>query len=106
MGVRGVAGSKAPDETFVDIASSVPTLITEGLLQPFRSPDFTATLVSGLPNASVVTFPTLGAAILREGVPSCLNDLRRRFLENPQRHLDISECEADSPAINFVAGAG
>jgi hypothetical protein len=99
---------KAPDETFVDVSSSVPVLITEGLLHPFRSRDFTATLVSGLPNASVVTFPTLGAGILREGIPSCLNDLRRAFLANPRQHLDTAtaKCAKDSPPINFVAGGG
>jgi class 3 adenylate cyclase len=97
---------KAPDETFVDVASPVPTLIMVGLLHPFESPDFTATLVSGLPRASIVTFPTLGAGILREGIPSCVNDLRRQFLKNPQQHLDTATCAKGSPPITFVAGGG
>ncbi len=93
---------EAPADTFADVGSPVPTLVTVGLLHPFRSQDFTATLVGGLPNATVVTFPTLGAGILREGIPSCLNNLRRQFLKNPQQHLDTVTCENASPKIDFV----
>jgi hypothetical protein len=96
---------QAPADSFLDIASPVPTLIAVGLLHPFDSPDFTATLVGGLPNATVLTFPTLGAAILGDGIPSCLNDIRREFLADPQRHLDTAgACEKNGPPINFVTG--
>jgi pimeloyl-ACP methyl ester carboxylesterase len=96
-----------PAKMFDDFVSDVPTLIVQGELAWWATPQGTAHLQSGLSNSQLLTFPTLGggsggSGLLADGVPPCLNDLRRAFLSDPTQHLDTNGCASQSPRIEFV----
>lgn len=93
---------KISDSAFASVASNVPTLIVEGLLNPMGSHQWTLTLQGGLTHVATLTFPSLGTLLLKNGIPPCLNDLRRAFLADPTKRLDTKACTADSPRINFA----
>ena len=93
------------DSAFASVASDVPTLIVEGALNPLASHQWILTLQGGLTRASTLTFPTLGNALLKVGIPPCLNELRRTFLADPTKHLDTKSCALRSPPINFATSA-
>jgi hypothetical protein len=92
---------------FSPLASDVPTLIVEGGLDLYSSPDDVATIRSGLPNSSAILFKSLGGNLLDDGVPPCLNDIRRAFLANPAAPLATATaaCSAQSPPVGFVVDA-
>ncbi len=101
---------KGPELMFTDFVSAVPTLIVQGDLAYASTPQGTAHLQSGLSNSTLVLFSTLGngtggSGLLADGVPTCLNDLRRTFLTDPARHLDAAGCAKQSPTIDFVASS-
>jgi hypothetical protein len=91
-----------PDPLFSPPVSSVPTLIVEGALAWWDTPQGTAALQVGMPNSNLLLFPTLGAGPLSGGVPPCLNDVRRAFLKDPTKHLDTTACARQSPAVDFI----
>jgi hypothetical protein len=96
-----------PATLFDDFVSDVPTLIVQGDLAWWATPQGTAHLQSGLSNSQLLTFPTLGggsggSGLLADGVPQCLNDLRRSFLSDPTHRLDTKDCALQSPPIEFV----
>jgi hypothetical protein len=43
-----------------------------------------------------------GSGLLADGVPQCLNDLRRAFLSDPTQRLDTKGCAEESPPVNFL----
>jgi hypothetical protein len=92
-----------PARDFDAFVSDVPTLIVEGGLAFFTTPQYVARIRSGLEHSSALYFRSLGNDILSAGVPSCLDDLRRRFLDNPSAHLATAACAGQSPKIDFVA---
>jgi DNA-binding SARP family transcriptional activator len=96
---------RAPTVDFNSPVASVPTLIVEGSLDLFSRPEWVASLRSGLAHSSEIVLPTLGAYLMRDGVPPCLNDLRRQFLADPTALLDTAGCSRQSPAVNFVVPA-
>jgi hypothetical protein len=92
---------------FDDFVSDVPTLIVQGDLAWWATPQGTAHLQSGLPNSHLLMFSTLGggtggSGLLADGVPQCLNDLRRAFLTDPTQRLDTDGCARNSPHVDFV----
>jgi len=96
-----------PAQMFDDFVSDVPTLIVQGDLAYWATPQGTAHLQSGLSNSQLLMFPTLGGGtggngLLADGVPPCLNDLRRAFLSHPTQRLDTKDCAEASPHIDFV----
>jgi pimeloyl-ACP methyl ester carboxylesterase len=96
-----------PDKMFDDFVSDVPTLIVQGDLAWWATPQGTAHLQSGLPDSHLLMFSTLGggtggAGLLADGVPQCLNDLRRAFLTDPVQRLDTDGCARTSPHVDFV----
>jgi len=101
---------KGPDPMFIDFVSAVPALIVQGDLAYTSTPEGTAHLQSGLSNSTLLLFSTLGtgtggSGLLADGVPQCLNDLRRTFLADPGRHLDAPGCAKQSPPIDFVTSS-
>jgi pimeloyl-ACP methyl ester carboxylesterase len=98
---------RAPDALFTDFVSAVPTLIVQGDLAFVATPQGTDHLQSGLSNSTLLLFPTLGtgtggSGLLADGVPPCLNDLRRAFLNDPSQHLNGAACTRQSPPIDFI----
>jgi len=96
-----------PDQMFGDFVSDVPTLIVQGGLAWWTTPQGTAHLQSGLPNSHLLLFPTLGGGtggggLLADGVPQCLNELRRAFLSDATQPLDTDGCARQSPPVQFV----
>jgi len=92
---------------FDDFVSDVPTLIVQGELAWWATPQGPAHLQSGLSNSHLLMFSTLGggtggSGLLADGVPQCLNELRRAFLSNPTQRLEINGCTRQSPRIEFV----
>ncbi|HYL53598.1 MAG TPA: adenylate/guanylate cyclase domain-containing protein [Acidimicrobiia bacterium] len=101
---------QGPDPMFTDFVSAVPVLIVQGDLSYTSTPEGTAHLQSGLSNSTLLLFSTLGngtggSGLLADGVPKCLNDLRRTFLTDPARHLDAAGCTKQSPPIDFVTSS-
>ena len=94
------------DVAFDDPSSTVPTLIVTPTLTPGADPQWADIFRRGLPNATVLTFPTLDGAILRTGDPPCLATIRRAFLADPNKPIDAPACERQSPPIKFVASVG
>jgi hypothetical protein len=85
----------------------VPTLIVQGGLAFVATPEGTAHLQSGLSNSTLLMFPTLGngtggSGLLADGVPPCLNALRRTFLKDPSEQLNGAACASQSPPIDFI----
>jgi DNA-binding SARP family transcriptional activator/pimeloyl-ACP methyl ester carboxylesterase len=98
---------KGPDALFAPVQSAVPTFIIQGDLTWWSTPQNTAKMQAGLPNSSLLLFPTLGAgrqglSLIRDGVPPCLNGLRKTFLAHPSQRLDTADCTRQSPPIAFV----
>jgi DNA-binding SARP family transcriptional activator len=93
---------KAPDDEFTPLVSDVPTFILEGELSMWSSPEWVGMLRNGLSHTTSLLFPTLGAGVIGEGIPSCINDLRRQFLADPSVSLDVDGCVKQSPPIDFV----
>jgi class 3 adenylate cyclase len=89
---------KGPDALFTPPVSAVPTLIIQGALTWWATPDATRALQTGLANSHLVYFPTAG----RNARPPCLNDLRRALLNNPNQQLATDACEHQSPPIDFI----
>ena len=89
---------RTPDALFTDFVSAVPTLIVQGdLACGSRHHRERRILQSGLSNSTLLLFPTLGtgtggSGLLADGVPPCLNDLRRVFLDDPSQHLNGAAC--------------
>jgi pimeloyl-ACP methyl ester carboxylesterase len=106
----GCAGWPVPNEpsaVFAPLISAVPTLIVQGQLTWWATPQNTAKMQASLPNSSLLMFPTLGAGrqglgLIRDGVPPCLNHLRTTFLAHPAQSLDTAACARQSPPIAFV----
>lgn len=98
---------KLADDAFVSVANDIPTLIVDGALATVASHQWTLTLQGGLTKATTLSFPTLGADLLKKGIPPCLNDLRRRFLADPSRNYDAAAkaCEKQSPPVTFATSA-
>jgi hypothetical protein len=97
---------KIDDAAFDEPSTNVPTLIVDGLLTPGADPSWTLEFRRGLPNVTVIDFPTLAAAILSDNEPPCLGQLRRTFLTDPTKPLDAAGCARQSPPIHFVASIG
>jgi class 3 adenylate cyclase len=98
---------RAPDALFTEFVSAVPTLIVQGDLAWASTPQGTAQLQSALSHSTLLLFPTLGtgtggSGLLADGVPQCLNDLRRAFLTDPSQHLNGAACTSKSPPIDFI----
>ena len=98
---------RGPAKMFDDFVSDVPALIVQGELAYWATPQGTAHLQSGLSNSHLLMFSTLGSGtggsgLLADGVPPCLNDLRRAFLSHPTERLDTKDCALASPGIDFV----
>jgi class 3 adenylate cyclase/pimeloyl-ACP methyl ester carboxylesterase len=93
---------KAPNSTFQNVASPTPTLLIVTPLFPLSSPDVAATLAAALPDASLLTLPTLGFDALQGSNLPCLNQLRRNLLADPKQHLDTTACAKQSPPIDFI----
>ncbi|MDQ1457166.1 MAG: hypothetical protein QOH28_2786 [Actinomycetota bacterium] len=98
---------QAPDALFADFVSAVPTLIVQGGLAFVATPEGTAHLQSGLSNSTLLMFPTLGngtggSGLLADGVPPCLNAVRRAFLKDPSEPLNGAACASQSPPIDFI----
>jgi class 3 adenylate cyclase len=93
---------KLPDYYFNDVASAVPSLIVVGELAPGGGVAWTQQMQHALPNATVVSFATLGAFGLLELPPPCFDGLRRQFLASPSTHLNSRICSSQSPPIDFT----
>jgi DNA-binding SARP family transcriptional activator/pimeloyl-ACP methyl ester carboxylesterase len=93
---------RAPDDEFSPLVTDVPTLIVDGELDAWSSPEWADMLRNGLSHSTFMLFPTLGSGPLGEGIPVCIDDLRRQFLTDPSSHLDADGCVAQSPPIDFV----
>jgi pimeloyl-ACP methyl ester carboxylesterase len=98
---------KQVDEiAFAEPSSTVPTLIVTPTLLPGADPQWSDIFRRGLPNATVLTFPTLDGAILAKGDPPCLAAIRRAFLADPTTAIDTVACESQTPPIHFLASLG
>jgi class 3 adenylate cyclase/pimeloyl-ACP methyl ester carboxylesterase len=86
-----------------DIAGDVPILAFRADLAPEGSRGALTRIQRGFPAMQIAVFPTLSGDLLQHG-PPCLGDLRRAFLQDPAKKLDISACEKQSPPIDFLAG--
>jgi hypothetical protein len=94
---------------FDDPSTTVPTLIVTPTLLPSADSQWADIFRRGLPNATVLSFPTLDGNVLGAGDPPCLATLRRTFLADPTQPLaerSVTACEADSPKITFLASLG
>jgi DNA-binding SARP family transcriptional activator len=96
-----------PETMFSVLSSDVPTLIVEGSLDLYSTPQYVGTIQSGLGHSNVIFFKSLGGNLLDDGVPPCLDDVRRTFLANPSAPLAAATaaCSAQSPPIPFVVDA-
>jgi len=93
-------------EFFEPTRSDVPVLIVHGMLAGDTDIAWVDRVAAGFPNASVVSFPTLGFGPLQEA-PRCLAQLREGFHDDPTVPLDPSEidsCVASVPPVGFVVG--
>jgi DNA-binding SARP family transcriptional activator/pimeloyl-ACP methyl ester carboxylesterase len=93
---------KMPVPSFRTPTSDIPMLIVVGELYPYSLPQWPTVLQGGFKNASVVRFATLGRSMEEEGVPPCINELRRNFIAHPQTRLAAAACSAQSTKIPFA----
>jgi hypothetical protein len=91
---------------FDDPSTTVPTLIVRPTLGPGGDPGWTDIFERGLPNATVLTFPTLDGGILQASDPPCFAAIRRTFLDDPSKPINGTACERLSPPIQFLASLG
>jgi class 3 adenylate cyclase len=95
------------DQTaFNDPSTTVPTLIVVPFMGSGGDPGWTDIFERGLPNATVLTFSTLDGAILQASDPACFAAIRRAFLADPNKPINGTSCERQSPPIQFLASLG
>lgn len=93
-----------PDETDVDVATDVPTLILAGDLDA-RTPVIRSELVAAtLPRATIVEFPQ-GTHVQLGEVNQCAGQILQAFLTEPNAKLDTG-CIAEMPRRGFVLPDG
>ena len=85
-----------------DIAGDVPILAFRADLSPEGSRAALTRIQRGFPAMQIAVFPTLAGDLLQHG-PPCLSNLRRAFLQDPTKKLDIAACE-DQPPPDYFAG--
>jgi DNA-binding SARP family transcriptional activator/pimeloyl-ACP methyl ester carboxylesterase len=78
---------------------ATPTLILEGTLDPFTSPDWAQATARSFGQATVVQLPHLGDVSLT-GNP-CVTNLRSRFLADPEHRVDPRACYDQIGEIQF-----
>ncbi len=101
------AWSVQPDDPsdFMPVVSDIPTFLFGGAINPYEASAGITQIAQGLPHAVTVIFPTLTASSWQTGTaPTCLTQLRLKFLRHPTSHLEVSKCTVQSPPIAF-AGA-
>ena len=91
-------------EFFSPTTGATPTLIAVGELAPNPAATWAESLQRTRPNTTVITFPTLGQFI-GAFAPNCYQMLIQTFVLDPTAALDVTSCEAQSPAITFVTGS-
>jgi serine/threonine protein kinase/pimeloyl-ACP methyl ester carboxylesterase len=94
-----------PDDAsdFTPLVSSIPTFLFTGALDPWLSPSWIGQMGEDLTHAVTLIFPTLTqGSVETQSAPSCLTNLEREFFDHPTAHLNVSECEAQSPPIAFA----
>jgi class 3 adenylate cyclase/pimeloyl-ACP methyl ester carboxylesterase len=84
------------------LLGDVPTLLAQGSLSVAGTNDWAGEMADGLDRARVVRFDTLSED-LAFAPPPCLRRLRAEFAQDPAAQLDIEDCEAKSPPVDFVA---
>jgi len=89
------------DELRTPLLGDVPTLLAQGSLSVAGTNDWAGEMADGLDRARVVRFDTLSED-LAFAPPPCLRRLRAEFAEDPDTQLDIEDCEAQSPEVDFV----
>lgn len=85
------------------VSSPVPTLITVGGYDPVSTDAAAQAAASGLSASRTVSFPSLGAAAIRDG-GACPAWVARQFLTDPLAELDTS-CVAGMPATDFLTAS-
>lgn len=79
----------------------VPVLFAEGGLAAAGVNGWSESMAQMLPRATVARFPTVSEDLVFDP-PPCLREMRRDFLEDPTRELDVESCESASPPIDFT----
>ena len=79
----------------------LPVLLASGDLSVSGVNDWAGSLADTLSDVTVVRVPTMSED-LAFAPPPCLQELRRDFVADPGAPLDVSGCERDVPAIEFV----
>jgi hypothetical protein len=93
---------KALPAAFSPVNSDAPTLVALQELDPRADANAVAQLRAGVPNLSVLAFPTLPGSAAPGDFPSCYNDLRRQLVDHAATALDTTACARQSPPIDFV----
>jgi DNA-binding SARP family transcriptional activator/pimeloyl-ACP methyl ester carboxylesterase len=93
-----------PRRSHVPSPSETPTLMLQGDLDPFTSPDWAEATVRTFGDARVVQLPHLGNVAVTGN--ACVTRLRLRFLDEPRRRIDPHACSGEISPIHFTAGPG
>ncbi len=90
-----------PDPSVQRMVTDVPILVAAGTVDPITPPNYSRSIMSGLPNAQYVEFPYTGHGALFSNSPGCGQDLWVAFVKDPMAPLDTS-CIADVQAPQFL----
>jgi class 3 adenylate cyclase len=91
------------DRSRQSVTSNIPVLLTSGALATTLSQAKADAMGAGFTRKVVFRFPTLGFGALHDA-PSCFQEYRRAWLQNPTTvpsRSQIQQCEKTSPAIGF-----
>lgn len=79
----------------------VPVFLASGGLSVSGVNDWAASMAASLPTAVVVQIPTMSEDLVFSP-PPCLRNLRRDFVADPTRRMDVGACERTAPRIEFT----
>lgn len=91
------------DELSQPLLGDVPVLLAQGSISVAGTHDWAGAMAEQLDDATVVRFATMSEDLAYRP-PPCLRRLRNAFVVDPGAELDVADCEARTPPVDFVAG--
>jgi hypothetical protein len=92
----------SPQSAHAPSPAGTPTLVLEGMLDPFTSLDWADKTAHSFGRATILALPHLGR-VAASG-DACITRVRLEFLDNPTAPIDSTACRHEITAIQF-AGA-
>ena len=89
----------APPRFFEPVASTLPTLLLAGEMDPITPAEWAEEAVKGFPNGYLLEFAGIGHSVIDSD--TCGVEVARRFLAEPERRPDAT-CMNQLPPVQFV----